>query len=180
MKKNILLVEYNTSTIEAIQQILHQKIFEITVASTEEVARNLLGSFSFDLLITETLLPKSHGFFLSKYVSDNYPDMKIIIISEKLKKADCKDEAITLHGANDFFEKPLNEKEFKSRVLELLNMKEEELHDIDFSSDITTRKYRVPTSDELEAFKEKFSKKDTNGEISKDIEDLPVFKIDLD
>jgi DNA-binding response OmpR family regulator len=170
MKKNILLVEYCTAAIETIQQILHNKIFDITVARSEDVARDLLTKFGFDLLITETLLPKSHGFFLSRFVADNYPRTKIIIISEKLKEADHKEEAITQHGANDFFEKPLNGKEFKKRVLELLEVDDEEIEENEYATDMTTRLHKIPSKEELAAA----------GEKLKDRDNLPIIEIDLD
>jgi DNA-binding NtrC family response regulator len=180
MKKKILLVEYSSSTIGKIRQILHHKIFDIKVAQSEEVARDLLGHFHFDLLITEILLPKSHGFILSKYVSKNYPGTKIIIISEKLKKVDYKYEAITKHGASDFFEKPLKEKEFKKKILEVLNLNEKDLLGMDESSDITTRVHRIPTLEELKAAGSKLKREATPGEVSKEKKKPPIIEIDLD
>ncbi len=180
MKKNIFLVEYSWEAIEKIQQILHHKVFDITVARSEEVARDLLGNFPFDLLITETLLPKSHGYVLSKYVSDNYPGTKIIIISEKLKAADSKAEAVSQHGASDFFEKPLHEKAFKKRVLEVLDLTEEDLQGMDDSSDLTTRLHVLPTLEELEAAGGKTRKKDTPAKPPKEEEETPIIKIELD
>lgn len=180
MKKNILLVEYSSEAIEKMQQILHHKVFDITVARSEEVARDLLGNFRFDLLITETLLPKSHGYVLSKYVSETYPGTKIIIISDKLKAADSKAEAVSQHGASDFFEKPLHEKAFKKRVLEILDITEEDLQEMDDSSDLTTKLHVLPTSAELEAARGTPGKKGTPGKPPKKEEETPIFKIDLD
>lgn len=170
MKKNILLVEYSTAAIEAIQQILHHKIFDITVARSEDVARDLLAKIGFDLLITETLLPKSHGFFLSRFVADNYPRTRIIIISEKLKEADHKEEAVTQHGADDFFEKPLNGREFKKRVLELVGIDEEEILETEHATDMTTRLHKIPSKEELAAAGKKLKNSDAH----------PIFEIDLD
>jgi DNA-binding NtrC family response regulator len=180
MKKKILLVEYNSSAIGKIRQILHHKIFEITVAATQEKARDLLGNFRFDLLITETLLPKSHGFILSKYAAENYPDTKIIIISERLKEEDYKHEAITKHGASDFFEKPLKEKEFKKKVLEVLNINEADVQEMEGSSDVTTRIHKIPSLEELEAAKKKSEKEETHGNISNEKKKTPIIEIDLD
>lgn len=169
MKKNILLVEYSTAAIESIQQILHHKLFDIIVARSEDLAKDLLKKLRFDLLITETLLPKSHGFFLSRYVADNFPGTKIIVISEKLKEEDHKDEAITKHGADDFFNKPLHAKEFQQRVFELLDISEEEIVEGAYTSDITTRLHKIPSKEELDAVGKRKNK-----------EDLPIFEIDLD
>ncbi len=182
MKKNILLVEYSSSAIEAIQQILHDKIFEITIARSEESAKDLLKNFRFDLLITETLLPKSHGFILSKYVSEHYPTTKIIIISDKLKQADYKQEALTQHGASDFFEKPLPERLFRKRVLEVLGIDDEELVEMAFSSDVTTKLHIIPSLEALAAYRSKTKNEDPapSPEPPKVENHTPDFKIDLD
>ena len=79
----------------------------------------------FSLVITEALLPKSHGFTLSQYISENYQATKIIIISAKLKEVDYKHEALE-HGACEFLEKPLNPAEFTEIVSKHLNITKEE------------------------------------------------------
>lgn len=182
MKKNILLVEYSTPAIETIQKILHDKVFEFSIARSEETAKDLLKHFTFDLVITETLLPKSHGFILSKFVADNYPSTKIIIISDRLKQADYKHEALKLHGASDFFEKPLPEKEFRKRVLEILKLSEEDLREMNWLADMTTKMHILPTLEELEAARNKNEKKNPpppSPEKSGETDDT-VFEIDLD
>lgn len=180
MKKNILLVEYSTSAIEVIQQILRDKIFDITVARSEEIAKDLLKNFRFDMVISETLLPKSHGFILSKYISENYPTTKIIIISDKLKQADYKKEALSQHGAHDFFEKPLPARQFRKRVLEILGVDEEEMVEMAFSSDVTTKLHILPSLEELAAFKSKKQAPAPEPESPKEENHTPIFKIDLD
>lgn len=176
MKKNILLVEYSTAAIETIQKILHEKVFEISIARSEETAKDLLKHFTFDLLITETLLPKSSGLVLSKFVADNYSNTKIIIISDRLKQADYKNKAIKLYGASDFFEKPLAEKDFRNKVLEILKIDEKILHELDRFSDMTTKLHVLPTLEELEAARKRASTPERTPEEDDDV----VIEIDLD
>lgn len=176
MKKNILLVEYSTAAIETIQKILHEKVFEITIARSEETAKNFLKQFTFDLLITEILLPKSNGLILAKFVADNYANTKIIIISERLKQADYKHKAIKLYGASDFIEKPLPEKVFRNKVLEILKIDEKELHELDRVSDMTTKLHILPTLEELNAARKKISTPQETPEENND----SVFEIDID
>ncbi len=125
MKKNILLVDHNSDDVDIIREILNKEIFNITVAGDEKTAKMLLKKQEFPLVITEALLPKSHGFTLSQYVSENYPAAKIIIISEKLKEVDYKNEALE-HGASEFLEKPLNPSQFKEIVSKHLNINKKE------------------------------------------------------
>lgn len=121
MKKEILIVEYSPETIDSLKDMLFQDIFEITVAGDAEVARALLKKKKFDLVIIEALLPKSHGFDLSSFICQNYPDTRVIIISDKLTKLDYKKEALQ-HGACDFFEKPICREKFTPRVLKHLGL----------------------------------------------------------
>lgn len=180
MKKNILLVENSKPSIEIIQKILHDKVFRITITRDEETAKDLLKHSHFDLMVTETQLPKSHGFILSEYVSDRYPMTKIIIISEKLKQADYKNEAITQHGAHDFFEKPLPEKEFRNRALELMSLDDKKLAEMSFPSEASTKQHILPTLEQLAAHKIKTRTEPTTPETPKGKDNIPVIHIDLD
>lgn len=180
MKKSILLVENSQQSIEKIQKILHDKVFRITVARDEETVKDLLKHSHFDLFITETQLYKSHGFILSNYVSERYPTTKIIIISEKLNQTEYKNEAITQHGANDFFEKPLPEKEFRNRALELMNIDDKKLAQMSFLSDASTKQHILPTLEELAAHKSKTRTEPTTPENPKGKDNIPVIHIDLD
>lgn len=125
MKKNILLVDHNSDDVDIIKEILNKEIFNITVAGDEKTAKNLLKKQEFPMVITEALLPKSHGFTLCQYISENYPETKIIIISEKLKEVDYKNEALE-HGACEFIEKPLNAFDFQEKVSKHLNISKKE------------------------------------------------------
>ncbi len=109
MTKNILLVEYDESTIHVIKELFHAPAFEVAVASDGETAKQLLHDHSFDLMITAAMLPRFHGFNLALAVSQDYPGMKIIIISAIYKGLEYRHQAITQYRANDFFEKPLDQ-----------------------------------------------------------------------
>jgi DNA-binding NtrC family response regulator len=166
MKKNILLVEYNTDDVDIIKEILNKEIFDITVAGDEKTAKTLLKKQEFPLVITEALLPKSHGFTLSQYISENYPAAKIIIISEKLKEVDYKNEALE-HGAGEFLEKPLNPSQFREIVSKHLNINKKE--HMNFKNE-TTKINILPLLDKKKSEEEKKSDKEDNiaDEIAKE------------
>ncbi|MEN8152707.1 MAG: protein kinase [Acidobacteriota bacterium] len=127
MKKNILLVEYDLPTIEIVKELLSNPIFDLTIAEEGETAKKLLSNKKFDLLISAAMLPKFHGFDLSKYSRKKYPDTKVIIISGVYKGVEYKNQAISEFNADDFFEKPLDKKEFLNSVLHFLNINEKDL-----------------------------------------------------
>jgi DNA-binding NtrC family response regulator len=180
MKKKILLVEHNPDTIDVITEILYLEIFDITVAGDAETAKKLLSKYEFHLVITEALLPKSHGFVLAKYISETFPEVKIIIISEKLKKMDYKREALQ-HGACEFIERPLDAIKFKKKIVKHLDIKEKD--DTGTYHAETTNIHVIPLLDDLKSDKEKKSGNGNFEDIMKDIkikEDTDSYKIELD
>jgi DNA-binding NtrC family response regulator len=154
MKKNILLVEYNPDDVSIIREILNREIFAITVAGDEKSAKMLLKKQEFHLVITEALLPKSHGFTLTKYISENYPAVKVIIISEKLTGVDYKHEALQL-GAGEFLEKPLYPAEFREKVSKLLDI--DKKTNTNYHSE-TTKINILPLLDKIKPGEEKTGK----------------------
>lgn len=184
MQKNILLVDYCPETIETFQELFRQKTFDLTVAGNEEIAKKLLRMKTFHLLVTETLLPKSHGYLLAQYVAENYPNMKIIIISAQLKEADVKEEAIEKYGADDFFEKPLDTLKLRTRIYKLLEINEWTLNSPDESDGMATNIHILPTLEELAAEKKlaesQAESKDTFGKIIDDVDRDAAYEIELD
>jgi DNA-binding NtrC family response regulator len=188
MKKNILLVEYDAETIDTIKEFLQHDIFDIAVAGDAAVAHALLKKQTFDLVITEALLPKSHGSTLCEYIVEHFPKTKVIVISEKLKEINEKREAVR-SGAAEFFEKPLNAEKFRKKIIKLLNIREKTEGSGDSAGD-TTNLYVLPLLDELKSEKdkdeEKGKDKDTSSvtdkikNILEDMKEKDSYEIDLE
>jgi serine/threonine protein kinase/CheY-like chemotaxis protein len=182
MTKNILLVEYDESTINAIKEIFQPPLFEMAVANDGEMAKRLLAGRQFDLMITAAMLPRFHGFNLALAVAQDHPGMKIIIISAIYKGLEYRHQAITQYRANDFFEKPLEKDKFKKRVLELLNVSASDLGTGGQAATtqipvFDTAKIPAPRFDDDEAGK--LSSADIFGDIIQKIEEVSDFQIDL-
>ena len=103
MTKNILLVEYDESTINVIKELFQPPLFEVAIASDGEMAKRLLSNRSFDLMITAAMLPRFHGFNLALAVAQDHPGMRIIIISAIYKGVEYKHQALTQYKADDFY-----------------------------------------------------------------------------
>ena len=175
MKKSILLVEHNSDDVDIIREILNKEFFDITIAGDEKTAKNLLKNKEFSLVITEALLPKSHGFTLSQYISENYQATKIIIISAKLKEVDYKHEALE-HGACEFLEKPLNPAEFTEIVSKHLNINKKE--NMKYKSE-TTKINIIPLLDKTKSEEEEKPK--TEDKIIDDLKkETHPYEIKLD
>ena len=182
MTKNILLVEYDESTIHAVRELFPPPVFEVVIASDGETAKQLLRDRSFDLMITAAMLPRFHGFNLALAVSQEYPGIKIIVISAIYKGLEYRHQAITQYRANDFFEKPLERERLRGRVLELLGMSE-----ADLGSAAQSAATRVPVFDTAKVPAPKFedeeggklSSSDIFGDLIQKIDSVPAFEIDL-
>ncbi|MBN2399541.1 MAG: protein kinase [Candidatus Aminicenantes bacterium] len=182
MTKNILLVEYDESTINFIKDILPPPMFEVTVANDGETAKRKLAGKNFDLMITAAMLPRFHGFNLALAVAQENPQIRIIIISAIYKGFYYKHQATSQYRADDFFEKPLEKESFKNRVLELLNISA-----TDLSSTANATTTQVPMFDtakiaavgNLADENKQLSADDIFGDLIKNIDKVPHFKIDL-
>lgn len=135
MKKNILLVEYNSEIIETVNQLLSNDMFDITTAGDQHIARLLLAKRPYDMVITALLLPKSHGYTLAQYITQTYPKTKIIVIGERMAGTNYQQEAAQ-YGVCEFIEKPINGSSFRKKVMSHLGIQTENLY-ANFDADST-------------------------------------------
>ncbi len=185
MKKEILLVEYDSRTIQIIKDLFMDPVFELSVAADGEVAKRMLDNKTYDLVITAAMLPKFHGFNLSKHIAQNYPGTKIIVISGVYRGISFKKQATIQYGADDFFEKPINEKDFKKKVMDILNLKQNDLKGDQFDGVTTTNVQmpdttKVPTLEHLENEKQRLTSQDIFGDIIDDVEKVKPLNINIE
>jgi len=182
MTKNILLVEYDESTINVIKELFQPPLFEVAIASDGEMAKRLLSNRSFDLMITAAMLPRFHGFNLALAVAQDHPGMRIIIISAIYKGVEYKHQALTQYKADDFFEKPLKKEKFQKRVLDLLNLSASDLGTIPTAASTQIPVFdtaKIPAPKFADDESDKLSSADIFGDIIQKIEKVPEFQIDL-
>ncbi len=181
MQKNILIIDHNADNIDILEKYLHSDLFDVTIAGDATVARILLSKKTFDLVITAALLPKSHGNTLAKYICKTYPKTRVIIISDKVEDPQVREEAIE-SGACDFFEKPLDEADFRQKVMNHLGLGGADLFR-EHSTD-STKIMVLPMLDEIRKGSDKDPKKSESegfDDIIKDEEDKSdSFEIKLD
>ena len=183
MRKDILVVEYNSDIIDTINEFLRHEIFDITNAGDSIVAKAVLAKKKFDMVITASLLPKSHGFTLAKFIREKYPKIKIIIICDKFGAEEYQKEGYD-SGACEIFEKPLKESDFRQKVMDHLGLKPDTL----FSEKSTdsTRIHVLPLLDDLKSVpkksaSDKKSQHDDFDDIIKDVQDDSIsYEIKLD
>ena len=157
--------------------------FFYLVEAKRKIDKYALSEKKFDMMITAAMLPKFHGFNLSLYASTHFPGMKIIIISEIYKGMDYKHQAVSQYKADEFFEKPFDNKVFKEKVLELLDIDENDLMGKDALTPTqipAADTKKIATLKKIEEDKEKkiLSSEDIFGDIIKKVEDGPPFEIE--
>jgi two-component system response regulator PilR (NtrC family) len=119
MAERLLIVEDEDTLCESLQRVFTRDGYEVDRADSAESAFRLLEHRSYDLIITDIILPGISGIeLLTKYRTTN-PDQKVIVITAYASLANAV-ESIKA-GACDFIIKPLMHDEIKKAVRKALD-----------------------------------------------------------
>lgn len=119
-KKMILLIEDDFLSRRAFARILQAEGYQVAEAENGIEALEILAKKTFDLVITDLVLPKLHGFDLVHQIRAKWPKMPIIVISGYLSNGAGK---IILEGFAEFIQKPINPAALIAAVRRLLPAK---------------------------------------------------------
>ncbi|MCP5195663.1 MAG: diguanylate cyclase [Gammaproteobacteria bacterium] len=119
----ILLVDNVLKDVKIIMDAIKDDNFSFSVTSTGEEAINLALDHKYDLIILDALLPDISALDVHKKIKkiDAYKQIPIVIVSaihDYGYKILCLE-----HEVDDFFTKPINQKEFKVKINLLLKKK---------------------------------------------------------
>ncbi len=114
----ILAVDDNRNALEIIRRILGQSGYEVITSENVPDAVKILNDHRIDLVITDLKMPKHSGFDLVRYVSENFYDTAVIMITA-YPSIEGAVEAIKM-GADDFLAKPYTDDELMSVVRQSL------------------------------------------------------------
>jgi DNA-binding response OmpR family regulator len=129
-EKKILVVDYDQASLESLVRILKTLKVQVIQASDGAQAYDLFKDEKPDLVILEAILPKLHGFDLTKkIVQDSKGAVPVIILTGLYKGPQYKHEAMTNLGAAEYLEKPVNPEALLETVSRLLSA-EEDIEDI--------------------------------------------------
>ena len=70
VKKRILIVEDDATSLGAVRQILLQKGYDVTTAASAEEALSVLEKVSFDLFLLDVLMPGMSGYDLCRRIRE--------------------------------------------------------------------------------------------------------------
>ncbi len=119
MAERLLIVEDEDTLCQSLQRIFIKEGYEVDRAESAESAFKLLQEKTYDLIITDIILPGISGIeLLTKYRKQN-PAQKVIIMTAYASMTTAI-ESIKA-GASDFIVKPLIHDEMKRAVRRLLD-----------------------------------------------------------
>jgi CheY-like chemotaxis protein len=124
--KNILVVDDDRDIGEIIQEYLSENPnYEVLFDDCAQKAIERLKGQSFDLVITDMLMPDMNGIELTEYIFQNYPNTKVLACSGggtsgKLVAGMALDQALQ-EGADNAIMKPFTEEELIAKVSNLID-----------------------------------------------------------
>ncbi|POS01042.1 DNA-binding response OmpR family regulator [Flavobacterium croceum DSM 17960] len=127
-KYKIILVEDDLDFASILKRFLESNGFEVTWATNGADALVLFQNDSFDLCISDVMMPVMDGFTLAEKIIEKHPEMYFVFLSAKQLPAD-KIKGLQL-GADDYIVKPFDTNELLLRIKNILKRKEK----LDFST----------------------------------------------
>jgi DNA-binding NtrC family response regulator len=116
---SILAVDDNRNALEIIRRILGQSDYEVITCEGAPDAVKILNDRRIDLVITDMKMPKHSGFELVRYISENFYDTAVVMITG-YPTIEGAVEAMKI-GADDFIAKPYTDDELMSVVREAID-----------------------------------------------------------
>ncbi|WP_250252262.1 response regulator transcription factor [Chryseobacterium sp. Marseille-Q3244] len=114
----ILIIEDNSRVSSLLKRGLESQGYQVYISEDAEDAITLLGKLTFDLAITDIMLPKMNGIDLCKFIKQKYTDLPIIMLTA-LGTIDEKVEGFDA-GADDYMVKPFEIRELFVRIKAIL------------------------------------------------------------
>lgn len=118
----LLVIEDEQRVATLIKRGLEEHGYVVDVAFDGEKAKSMAFSKTYDLIITDIILPTVNGIDLCKEIRSAYPHLPIIMLTA-LGTTDDKVEGFDA-GADDYLVKPFDFRELHARIKVLLKRKE--------------------------------------------------------
>lgn len=126
----ILLIEDDQRVAELIQRGLKEQGFEVMIAFDGATGIKLALNNSYDLVITDIILPNKNGIEVCKEIRTLKPDMPLMMLTA-LGTTDDKVEGFDA-GADDYLVKPFEMRELLVRIRSLLKRYSKKAESIGF------------------------------------------------
>jgi DNA-binding response OmpR family regulator len=121
-EKKILIVDYDTQSLEALTRLIASQKIQVITAPDGQMGYEKFQSEKPDLVILEAILPKIHGFDLTKkIIQESGGQVPVVIVTGLYKGPHYRHEAIASFGASDYFEKPVDPERFVDTIRGLMH-----------------------------------------------------------
>ncbi|MFI2742786.1 response regulator transcription factor [Zhouia sp. PK063] len=114
----ILIIEDNNMVVKTLQFRLAKDGYDLTIAKDGREAMNILEEGTFDLVLTDLMLPFITGNELITHIKKHTPQTPIIVLSTSTQE-DIIMDAFDM-GVDDFITKPFSPNELSLRIKRLL------------------------------------------------------------
>ena len=120
--KKVLVVDYEAGSLEKISKLLKSHKLHVIKAADGQAGYDKFIAEKPDLVVLEAMLPKMHGFDLTKrIVQESGGKVPVVVVSGLYKGPHYRQEAIGGQGAAEFFEKPVDGEALIAAVKKLLH-----------------------------------------------------------
>lgn len=124
--KKILIVDYDTKSIESLSKLFEAYEIEVMTAMDGVDAWEKFKADEPDLVLLEAMLPRLHGFDLAQKINqDTRGRVPVVILTAVYKGHQYRNEALRTFGVSDYYEKPYDQDKLVNRVLSLIGEREE-------------------------------------------------------
>ena len=124
--KKVLIVDYDTQSLDALTRLIKSQKIQVVTASDGQAGYEKFRSEKPDLVILEAILPKVHGFDLTKKITqESGGQVPVVIVTGLYKGPQYRHEAIATFGAADYFEKPVDPDRFVDTIRQLVRDEED-------------------------------------------------------
>lgn len=122
-RPKILIVDDDTVNLKVLENILSIDRYEMVKVTNGKDALLLLDSASWDLIITDVMMPRMSGYELTRTIRERYSisELPILLLTARSQPEDINSGFIA--GANDYVTKPVNAYELIPRVTALTDLK---------------------------------------------------------
>lgn len=123
-KPRLLIVDDDPINLHVIVQALETDDYKVETALSGEEALKKLGSNTYDLLVSDIMMPQMSGYELVRIVREKFTitELPIIFLTARSRKEDI---STAFHvGANDYVTKPVDLVELQARIQALVHVKQ--------------------------------------------------------
>ncbi|MEE9374461.1 MAG: response regulator transcription factor [Saprospiraceae bacterium] len=166
MENKILLVEDDQNFGDVLRSYLEMHDYDVTLAIDGELGLKEFKKATFDLVITDVMMPKKDGFSLARDIREIDTEIPIIFLTAKTLKEDVL-EGFKI-GGDDYITKPFNSEELLYRVMAVIKRSQktpdpkEEITEFEIGKYHFNYPLRILTYSGAETSKEKLSPKEAH------------------